>query len=1698
MIGSMAQSSVLAQCAGAQSFTVNPAPNGGGNTYLPGTVVTYCYTMNGYSQAGTNWVDGFEILLGSGWQAGSLLGTVPPGNLNGGGGQWIWSNSVTGSATGQTNGPGYFFDLNIDGNPGNDFGDAGSGVWTFCFQATVGNVPGASLSVTVNAMGDGAIGSWSNNSCPGIVFTLSTATVASSSTIVTVGPPATFCPGGNVVLTAAGATSYTWSPAAGLSATTGASVTASPGATTTYTVTGSGGCNPCTATVTVTVNPNPTVSIAPATATICAGGNIALTASGATTYSWSPATGLSATTGATVTASPAATTTYTVTGTTNGCTGTATRTVTVNPLPTVTISPAATTICAGGTIALTANGATTYSWSPGTGLSATTGATVTASPATTTTYTVTGTANGCSGTATQTVNVVSFTATASSTNSTCTASDGTVTATPNPAGAYTYSWNSAPVQNTQTATGLPPGPYTVTVTGPNGCTATANTTVTATNQVVNVPVPPTTAAICTSLNGTATANPASGTAPYTYSWNTAPVQATQTATGLASGPYTVTVTDANGCTGTANAVVALNPGNLTVSIPTVNDATCNGTCNGSLIAQPVGGTAPMNTVWNDPAAQSTLTASNLCAGNFQVIVTDANGCTANANATVAQPTVLSVNVTTTSACPGLSNGTATATPAGGTPPYNVTWGGANPAAMAAGNYTVTVTDANGCIITQNVTISNSNALGTTVTTTDVSCFGLNDGSATLTISGGTAPFNTNWNGANPNALASGNYTVTVTDQIGCSSTSNYVINEPAVLTAAATVTDVLCNGGSTGSATLNINGGTNPYAQNWAGANPAALPAGNYSPIVTDANGCTVNVNLTVNEPAALTIAVATTDATCATYTDGTAIETVNGGIGPYALNWGGQNQNAMGAGNFNVIVTDANGCTATAAFTINEPTGMSMSVTVTDVLCFGGTDGTALETILGGTAPYAVNWNGENPASLASGNYQVTATDAQGCSLTETYTVNEPNVLNAQITVTDVTCFGLSTGTAVETISGGTTPYNVNWNGANQAGLPAGNYTLDVTDANGCATSVNFTVNEPTQLTATISTTDALCFGDANGTATVQTNGGTLPHNINWNGQNANALTQGNYSAAVTDANGCAVNLPYTINEPALLTTSVQSTDATCFGYSDGTAVLTSAGGTLPYVESWAGANPLALAAGTYTGTVTDANGCIASAIASIAEPTAMTVQLATTDVLCNGNSEGTATLTIAGGTPPYAQNWGALIPTALPSGTHSVTVTDANGCAQTLNAIINEPPALLVNISTIAGAACIGQTVNMAGSVSGGIGPYATSWLAPATDQYFIPNGTDAQTIAYVNGGYTLEATDANGCYMNFTYNMPVNGPLEIIVPPISPVCPLTAANFQLSGNGGDGTYDWSWDINQNSITANIVTPLIDSALTITFVLNDNCTVLADTAVVTIVAYQAPPFNITPLDTAGCEPFLVTFSDNTVPMPVQWIWEFNDPYNPGAYYVGPNSMYVYEHSGTYQPQLTVTTVEGCEFSTSADVTVHPRPLAGFTSDPFGIAKLIDARFEFTDNSNGAVEWFWDFGDGDTSTFPDPVHIFSDTGDYHVLLAVWSDMGCVDTTQYTIKIEPDFTIYIPNSFTPNGDGINDTFGAKGMNVQSFYMTIHDRWGEQLFEIFDINKGWDGIYMDKPVEQGIYGWSATVVELNGKSHDLIGSVRLIR
>ncbi len=475
-----------------------------------------------------------------------------------------------------------------------------------------------------------------------------------------------------------------------------------------------------------------------------------------------------------------------------------------------------------------------------------------------------------------------------------------------------------------------------------------------------------------------------------------------------------------------------------------------------------------------------------------------------------------------------------------------------------------------------LTISNINT--STASQTNVACNGGNTGSATIIPTGGIAPYTYSWSpsggtGSTASGLSAGSYTVTVTDNIGCTATRNYTITQPPALTLNPnSQTNIACNGGSNGAASVNsATGGAGGYTYNWTPGNPTGdgttsvtgLTAGTWTCTVTDANGCTATRNFTITQPAsAVSGTTVVTNVACFGGNTGAINLTPTGGVGPYTFNWVGgpttEDRTSLAAGTYSVTITDANGCTGTVNATVTQPTSaVSGTTVVTNVACFGGNTGAINLTPTGGVGPYTFNWVGgpttEDRTSLAAGTYSVTITDANGCTGTVSgITVNQPTALIASASAqTNVSCNGGANGSATVSASGGTAGYTYSWaptggTGATASGLTAGTYTVTVTDANGCTDTQSFTIIQPTALIASASAqTNVSCNGGANGSATVSASGGTAGYTYSWaptggTSTTASGLVAGTYTVTVTDANGCTDTQSFTITEPSAIDSNV------------------------------------------------------------------------------------------------------------------------------------------------------------------------------------------------------------------------------------------------------------------------------------------------------------------------------------------------------------------------------------------------------------------------------------------------------------------------------------------------------------------------------------------------------------------------------
>ncbi|MCW3103477.1 MAG: hypothetical protein JWO09_1917 [Bacteroidetes bacterium] len=908
---------------------------------------------------------------------------------------------------------------------------------------------------------------------------------------------------------------------------------------------------------------------------------------------------------------------------------------------------------------------------------------------------------------------------------------------------------------------------------------------------------------------------------------------------------------------------------LTVTPASQVNVSCFGVSTGSFSASTSGGASPYDyTLMNGATTVATFTNiagsqafSGLAAGTYTLNVLDNNGCPGSTTITITQPaSAAAVSITgTTAATCGATNGSATATASGGTGPYDYVWTGtagtlqttnnvAGPntlSGLAAGTYTVTITDNNSCTSTTTATITSTGGATVSITAqTNVLCFGGTTGNATGTAAGGSSPYDYVWTGTSGtlqttnniagsdilNGLAAGTYTVTVTDNAGCTGTATATITQPSTAASVAITgtTGTPC-GGSTGTATAQASGGTSPYDYVWTGSS-------------------------------------------------GT-LQTTNNVTGADVLN-------GLSAGTYTVTITDNNGCISSATATVTSTGGATVSITAqTNVLCFGGATGTATATASGGTSPYDYAWTGaagtlqttNNIAgadildSLAAGTYTVTVTDNSGCISNATVTITEPPAAaSVAITGTTPAACGTASGSATAQASGGTGPYDYVWTGTagtlqttnNISGpdalgsVAAGTYTVTITDNNGCTSTTTASISNSggatTNITASVNVS---CFGGSNGSATANTTGGTAPYDYVWTGsagtlQTTNdivvpntlsGLAAGTYTVTVTDNSGCVSNASITITQPASALTLVTASSAnTSCGLNNGSASVSASGGTSGYTYSWAptgGSSTSAgsLAGGTYTVTVTDANSCTATTTATVGASTGVTVAVASqTNVSCNGGTNGTATVTPSGGTGTYAYTWTgststSATATGLAAGSYTVTAISGS-CSNTTTVAITQPSAISATVNTTP-ATCTSPTGTATAAAGGGTGTLSYLWNNAAT----------TSSITALNPGtVSVTVTDAAGCTQTASGSVGSTGGITASVS--ADVVITQGESTTLFATGGQ-TYTWSpaTGLSCGTCDTTVATPLQSTTYCVTAD-SSSCT---DTACVRVTVEIPCPTN-------------------------------------------------------------------------------------------------------------------------------------------------------------------------------------------------------------------------------------------------------------
>ncbi len=992
-------------------------------------------------------------------------------------------------------------------------------------------------------------------------------------------------------------------------------------------------------------------------------------------------------------------------------------------------------------------------------------------------------------------------------------------------------------------------------------------------------------------------------------------------------------------------------------------------------------------------------------------------------------------------------------------------------------YTNTYTDPNGCDVDAQGTVTVNPLPALTVNNPAAVCEpNTVDITGSFTDNNGTTGNITYWQDAgatipltDPNNIAtSGTYYIVKETNNGCSDTVSVVATINPLPTPNAGVDDTVCNGLVYPlSPTTSIGTGT------WTGPAGLTFAPNATSPVATvtanapgtytltwteTSNGCTASDDVEISL-SNMSYVENVTPATCGS-NNGEIELTVSNGVPPYtySIDNGVTTQTSnvftnLADATYDIWIEDNLGCQITGTATVTEIGGPTIiSINAVDVNCNGACDG-SISINANGATIFSID-NGLNTqasnnfTNLCPGTYDILVEDALGCQATDVATITEPTLVTAVIAPVNLDCYQVCTGELNISASGGTPGYQYSIDNGNTFttnnqpnNLCAGSYDIIVQDALGCQYNSQVDITEPTQLTATLGSTDESCFGACDGTVSVTVPNGsaTAPYTYQWTGvttgQNDPFVTgqcTGNYSVTITDDNGCTYTDNVDVNGPNAVTIdNVVTTDELCGGDCQGTITITATGATQYSIDgtNYSPNNVFTgLCAGAYTVYASDANGCAVTAPAVISGPTPVTVQVNGTPSICIG---GTATITAtpSGGTPGYTYSW-----------------SDTQGNTYTT------------------------QTINVS------------------------PSATEV---------YTVTATDQNGCSGSNSFIVSVNPPLDVLAFSDVSICVGESADISALASGGDGgpyTYNWDQNVGQGQFQS--VSPTQTTVYTVTA--TDGCETPAATASVTITVNPLPTISFLGDTLNGCVPLTVNFEEFGVPAGSQCLWSFGDGgastscgtttyefTQPGCWDV---SLSIITPEGC-QTDVTIPSY----------ICVFPYPTADFSFVPQPTTVLDPTiLFTNLSSGATTYEWNIDPDGADyhtttvhpTYTFPGDV-----PGTYDVCLLAISPEGCIDTTCKPVEISEEFLVYVPNAFTPDGVGPNNIFTpvVTGVDPLEYEFLVFNRWGELIFESNHPTIGWDGRYKGIMSQTDVYVWKLKVKDLvYGKKHEYIGHVTLLK
>ncbi|WP_430402526.1 gliding motility-associated C-terminal domain-containing protein [Fluviicola sp.] len=1256
-----------------------------------------------------------------------------------------------------------------------------------------------------------------------------------------------------------------------------------------------------------------------------------------------------------------------------------------------------------------------------------------------------------------------------------------------------------------------------------------------------------------SCDGTITVTPSGGTPSYSYSLNGGATQVSNVILNVCAGIQDVEIIDANGCEFEINPSL-VDPPAIQIDTISMTESNC-GFNNGELVVTATGPNPGFNYSINGGPLQPNGNFPNLFAGAYDVVAVDDIGCQEHVFFGVNDVEMDGILITQSDPlCFGSFDGTVEVTNVNGALPitYELDNSGMTQSSgffpgLSEGSHIVTIYDGGFCVFTIPLNLNQPDPITFDPIVTNVACNGGSTGEIEFTnTAGGTVPYMFSIDAGNnfvPGTaftnLPVGIYDLMVMDNHGCMEVGTAEIIQTLPIEISNNKTDLTCFQNSTGFIQLGATGGNGGFqysidngATFVASSSFVSLTAQTYNVVVMDQEGCLQDTTITLIEPAQLVAGAVATDVLCNNACDGTITANGNGGTPNYMFSVDGGIIfnvnglfNSLCAGTYDMIVTDFNNCSDTTNSIIGSPAGVALTVTLTPSTC-GNANGQIDMSLAGGTMPYSYSIDNGTTFTLTNvftgllaDDYPLEAEDANGCSVDSIVTIlNMASPVISGVYVTEPTCHSICDASAHVTGTGGTGALTFEINGVTQPdsifnGLCAGTYNAIISDVNSCTDTLSFTIDQPDTLTFTSIGTNLTCFQNSSGSIDVTVLGGTAPYQYSYdNGgtfgsaNTAQVLAAGNYNLVVRDTNNCIATGTQVLTQPGLLTATLNLTNPTCFASCNGSVVANTTGGTLNYTYHWNGvagasATNSNLCDGTYTLEITDANNCSFDTTYVITDPAEFVIDsVGHTNVSCNTFCDGDATIYAPGAVSYSFDNGATFGPSntlgALCAQPYLIQATNAAGCVAVSSVQIDQPLPVQL-FSTVDSLMCTGDTIPLYAIAFGGTAPYTYTWS----------NGFVGQTqdvIQLTPGIYTVSVADQNGCTtaapnaVNLTM-LPI---LAFNLTGDTSICGGNNIVLQVNVTNGAPTYSYLWSTSPNDTLNQVtVTPTAPTLYNVS--VSDIC-VTVDTNVL-VDFYFVPTAQFVSDAQSGCSPLNINFSNDLAITNLQnCTWTFSD----GQTFNGCGSLNAtFTTPGCYDVTFTANTTDGCPVTGnfSSAVCVYDNPVANYTYSP-QLPSELDNTVQFTNLSYGGSTFDWTFGTTyGTSTSEDPSHTFHGVRadeTVNICLIVTSEFGCSDTICRPIKFYGDFLVWVPNTFTPDGDEFNNEFKpvfSKDRLIENYNLMIYNRWGEVIFESHDPEFGWDGTYHGEFVKDGTYTWTIDVKDgLKNKSEKYIGHVNKLQ